>query len=147
MALAYLTYSRDHSLLELAAALAVGWSPVDDVGVDPSDLVRALGPELVPGAALPLAEVDLAQSLRRVQEHVALTERDRGGLPAALQVTRVGDADRLARQPFAEPLGLGAAEIGELDVRLALEPTFMVPGGLAVPDDQQPGHTAARRRR
>ncbi len=70
-----------------------------------------------------------------------------GGAPSPLQV---GGDQQVGPEPgeqSSRPLGLEDALVGELDVRRALEPRFEVPGGLAVPpeDDARPGPDPAQR--
>src|SRR6266511_1648921 len=98
--------------------------------------LRALERDLVEGATLELAEVELAKTL--VDERVA--ERGRGLARAAARA-RVDD---VAGEP-GQPPGVRPPAVGQADVEPPIAAAARVVFRLCVPDEQDPGHPATRR--
>src|SRR6266511_2994712 len=98
--------------------------------------LRALERDLVEGATLELAEVELAKTL--VDERVA--ERGRGLARAAARA-RVDD---VAGEPGQAP-GVRPPAVGQADVEPPIAAAARVVFRLCVPDEQDPGHPATRR--
>ena len=94
--------------------------------------------------ALPLAEVPLAQPRRRCVPAARSARRARRRCRAArLRSLATMASGRSAASSGAAARGLVAAELVERYVGLPLDAAGGVPVGVAVPPDDQPGHSAA----
>jgi len=131
MATAEVEQRGDDACRELLVRLAVRptGSP-RDVGS-----LREPRPDLVHGHALPVADVDLAESLELLRLEPQLLGNDPSRLARASQRARVDRAQAFGAQDVSELASLPASGLVERSVGVPLEAALAIPVGLAVSDE------------